>query len=534
MAFVSGMMGPYMMPIPVGASAAMLLSLAVAFIVSPWLFSLILERWAPKTHCAVAHQSLPDRLYVLLMRRLFSSRAAMRLSLSVTFLLLVFSGWLFLSRKVQAKMLPFDNKNEFQIVLNMPESASYEQTRNAAHELALVARSIPETENVQVYSGTSAPYNFNGLVRHYFMRAQPWQADLQVNLRPRTERGRQSHEIAVAVRPELQAVAQRYGARLQVAEVPPGPPVLATLVLEVYHEDDAVRNAFAGELQQLLTRTPGIVDVDSYIPAPQPQTTLEISRQKATLNGLSAVELTQTAYTALSGAAVGLAHLDKEREPVEINLRLNAALRKSLQWLKGLKVYSLSGVPISMSDLLVRSEGAAELPVYRKNQQKVSYVTADVSGGLESPVYAIAELRHKVQSLAASKGLQLKQYYARQPDSPYGQTALKWDGEWQVTYEVFRDMGLSFLVVLLLIYGLVVGWFGSFVTPLIIMVPIPLTLIGVLPGHWLMGSFFTATSMIGFIAGAGIVVRNSIILVDFIELRLKQGASLEEACIDAG
>ena len=535
MAFVSGMMGPYMMPIPVGASAAMLLSLAVAFIVSPWLFSLILEHWSPeKKHCPIPKPSLADRLYVRLMRYLFASRTAMLLSLAVTGGLVLMSGWLFLSRKVQAKMLPFDNKNEFQIVLNMPESSSYEQTRRAADELARYAQSIPEAVNVQTYTGTSAPYNFNGLVRHYFLRSRPWQADVQVNLLPRHERKRQSHEIAVAVRPELHAIAQRYGARLQVAEVPPGPPVLGTLVLEIYNENDAIRNAFAEEVKGLLAKTPGIVDVDSYLPSAQPLATLEVDRQKATLNGISAQELTRTAYAALSGMDAGLAHVQGEKEPVEINLRLEAGLRKSLDWLGALKLYSVSGVPLSLGSLVSRSDAPAALPVYRKNLQKATYVTADVSGELESPVYAIAELRGKVQALAEAKGLKLTQYYTRQPVLGAGETALKWDGEWQVTYEVFRDMGISFMVVLLLIYGLVVGWFGSFITPLIIMVPIPLTLIGVLPGHWLMGSFFTATSMIGFIAGAGIVVRNSIILVDFIELRLKEGASLEDACIDAG
>ncbi len=534
MAFVSGMMGPYMMPIPVGASAAMILSLAVAFIVSPWMFSIILERWAPKKHCAVPSKSLADRLYERFMRTLFASKKAMYASLAVTAALVLFSGWLFLSGRVQAKMLPFDNKNEFQVIINMPENSSYELTRQAAGEMAGFARTIPEAVNVQAYTGASAPYNFNGLVRHYFMRSRPWQADLQVNLLPRHDRKRQSHEIAAAVRPEFEKIAARYGARIQVAEVPPGPPVLATLVLEVYHDDDAVRNEFAKELQALLRRTSGIVDVDSYIPAPQPQTTLAVDRQKATLNGISSADVAVTANAALSGMSAGLAHVSGEPEPVEINLRLPQAQRASLDWLKTLKLYTPSGVALALDGLVRKTDGEAALPVYRKNLQKVTYVTADVSGRLESPVYAIAELRGQVQTLADQKGLNLVQYYTRQPDASGRDMALKWDGEWQVTYEVFRDMGISFAVVLVLIYALVVGWFGSFVTPLVIMVPIPLTLIGVLPGHWLMGTFFSATSMIGFIAGAGIVVRNSIILVDFIELRMRQGATLEDACIDAG
>ncbi len=533
MAFVSGMMGPYMMPIPVGASAAMILSLGVAFIVTPWLFSLILEKWPP-THCAPKRKSLADRAYEWLMLRLFASRGALYASLAVTFGLVLLAVALIPSRLVQVKMLPFDNKNEFQVIINMPESSPFSLTRQAADEMARYLATLPEVVDMETYAGTAGPHNFNGLVRHYFMRSRPWQADIQVNLAGKDKRKRQSHEIASAARPGLAEIARRYGARVQVAEVPPGPPVLSTLVVEVYNEDDDKRNSLALAIKDLLSSTPGVVDADSYIPAPQPLSTMTVDRQKATLNGISSSEITQTAYMSLSGSDIGLAHVRGELEPVEINLRLSEKNRESLAGLKSLRLYSPNGTALPLGGLLGQKQREAELPLYRKNLQKVTYVTAEVAGVIESPVYAIAELRGKIDELAKSRGISIEQYYAGQPELSGGGTAIKWDGEWQVTYEVFRDMGVSFAIVMILIYVLVVAWFGSFITPLVIMAPIPLTLIGVLPGHWIMDSFFTATSMIGFIAGAGIVVRNSIILVDFIELRLREGESLSQACIDAG
>jgi len=533
MAFVSGMMGPYMMPIPVGASAAMILSLGVAFIVSPWLFTLILEKWTPKKHAKHEYNSWADKIYIRFMRRLFASRKALYGSLIVTFGLAVLSLGLFATKQVQGKMLPFDNKNEFEIILNMPESSSIETTEKAAAELAEEARKLPEAADVEVYAGAAAPYNFNGLVRHYFMRNNPWQADIQVNLVDKKLRKRQSHEIASAARPGLKAIADRYGARLQVAEVPPGPPVMSTLLIEIYNSDEKVRAGLAADIKKILAGTQGVVDIDSYIPDVEPKTTLEVNRQKATLNGISSADIARTAYMSLNGSDIGLAHVEGESEPVPINMRLPAALRGTDDGLRSVKLFSANGTAIDVGSLTKKKEGRADIPLYQKNMQKVTYVTAEVAGSIESPIYAILELRGKIDKLAKDLGTDIKQYYTRQPDNTGG-TSIKWDGEWQVTYEVFRDMGVSFAMVLVLIYVLVVAWFGSFTTPLIIMAPIPLTLIGVLPGHWMTHSFFTATSMIGFIAGAGIVVRNSIILVDFIELRIKAGAEVGEACLDAG
>lgn len=533
MAFVSGMMGPYMMPIPVGASVAMILSLGIAFIISPWLFTLILEKWTPKKHIDKDHKSFTDKLYIKLMHKLFANRKALYTSLIVTFGLAALSLLLVVTHKVQAKMLPFDNKNEFQVILNMPESSSFELTQKAADEVALAARTLPEAADVQAYVGAAAPYNFNGLVRHYFMRTRPWQADIQVNLAPKDARKRQSHQIASSARPMFQAIAAKYGARLQVAEVPPGPPVLSTLVIEVYNDDAAKRNALALDIKNILAQTKGIVDIDSYLPEAQPQTTLLVNRQKATLNGISSADIAQTAHIALNGADIGLAHVAGEAEPVSINLRLPQEMRKDESGVKSVRLFSANGTALQVGSLTEQNTGEAALPLYQKNMQKVTYVTAEVAGEIESPVYAILELRGKIDQLAKERGIEIKQFYARQPDNTGG-TSIKWDGEWQVTYEVFRDMGISFAMVLILIYVLVVAWFGSFSVPLIIMAPIPLTLVGVLTGHWMAGSFFTATSMIGFIAGAGIEVRSSIILVDFIKMKIEHGESVAEACIQAG
>jgi multidrug efflux pump subunit AcrB len=533
MAFVSGMMGPYMMPIPVGASVAMILSLGIAFIISPWLFTLILEKWTPKKHIDKDHKSFTDKLYIKLMHKLFANRKALYASLIITFGLAALSMLLVVTHKVQAKMLPFDNKNEFQVILNMPESSSFELTQKAADEVALAARTLPEAADVQAYVGAAAPYNFNGLVRHYFMRTRPWQADIQVNLAPKDARKRQSHQIASAARPMFQAIAAKYGARLQVAEVPPGPPVLSTLVIEVYNDDAAKRNALALDIKNILANTKGIVDIDSYLPEAQPQTTLVVNRQKATLNGISSADIAQTAHIALNGADISLAHVAGEAEPVSINLRLPQEMRKDESGVKSVRLFSANGTALQVGSLTEQNTGEAALPLYQKNMQKVTYVTAEVAGEIESPVYAILELRGKIDQLAKERGIEIKQFYARQPDNTGG-TSIKWDGEWQVTYEVFRDMGISFAMVLILIYVLVVAWFGSFSVPLIIMAPIPLTLVGVLTGHWMAGSFFTATSMIGFIAGAGIEVRSSIILVDFIKMKIEHGESVAEACIQAG
>ncbi|OGS04207.1 MAG: multidrug transporter AcrB, partial [Elusimicrobia bacterium RIFCSPLOWO2_12_FULL_59_9] len=533
MAFVSGLMGPYMRPIPVGASVAMLFSLAVAFIVSPWAFARLLDFWKPKAPARAAAESRLDRLYRRTMKRLLENAGTRRIYFAGIGLLLLGAIALLAFKRVTVKMLPFDNKDEIEVVLNMPESSSLARTRAAAEELSAYLRTIPEVRQVVSYVGTAAPYNFNGLVRHYFLRQRPHQADIVVNLAGRHDRKRQSHAIAKELRAPLHAIAKRRGARLQVAEIPPGPPVLSTLVLEVYGPDAQKRNALALRIRRLLEGREEIVDVDTYVPDPQPLERLTVDRQMATLNGIPAADIARTVGLALHGHTAGLAHVEEEKEPVEIRLRLPEFQRRDLKAAENIHLLSRNGTPIPVRGLTRGQRRLLDPPIHHKNLLQVSYVIADVSGRQESPVYAILSLRPHVRRLAEQSGLIVNEYFTRQPQNSQ-EWAIKWDGEWHITYEVFRDMGLAFSLVLVLIYILVVAWFRSFVIPLVIMTPIPLTLVGILPAHWLMGAFFTATSMIGFIAGAGIVVRNSIILVDFIHLRLKEGMPLKEAVIDAG
>ena len=532
MAFVSGLMGPYMRPIPIGASVAMLFSLGVAFAFTPWLYARVVEKW-PLKHCDHNKEGYLDRMYRGLMKKLIYHPANGKKFLYATAALLAGVLAMVAFRLVIFKTLPFDNKNEFQVVLNMPESSSLARTQKAAGEMAKYLAGVPEVRDLQVYAGASAPYNFNGLVRHYFLRNQPYQADIQVNLSDKDERKRQSHDIALAVRPELKKIADSYGARLQVAEVPPGPPVMATMLVEVFDPNPKNQKALAEQIKEILKKTDGIVDVDSYIPDAQPITRLLVDRQKATLNGVAAADIVQTAALSLNGSDIDSAHVEDENEAVDIRLRLAPEKRRELTTLKEIKFFSPNGTAIPMASFVKAENGLENAPIYRKNLQRVAYVTADIAGGTESPVYAVLDLKKKIDELSKSRGAEINQYFTRQPVSA-SETAIKWDGEWHITYEVFRDLGLAFAMVLVLIYILVVAWFEDFLTPFIIMAAIPMALIGIIPAHWAMRAFFTATSMIGFIASAGIVVRNSIILVDFINLKVREGMELKEAVIEAG
>lgn len=531
MAFVRGLMGPYMRPIPVGASMAMLFSVLVAFIISPWAFTHLLEFWKPKAGHHEAKESRLDHIYRRSMRLLLENGRARFVYFLIMIGLLLGAVSLVYFKAVTVKMLPFDNKSEFEVVLTLPEGTALDQTVKASEEIAAYLATVPEVENITAYAGTAAPYNFNGLVRHYFLRQRPHQADIVVNLSDRHHRRRQSHDIAKTVRGGIHEIAGRYGARVQVAEVPPGPPVLSTIVLEIYGADNEKRDALAGRVRTLLEESDGIVDVDTYVPDTQPLIHLAVEREKATLNAISADHVAATVRMAVHGHSVDIAHVDEEKEPVEIGLRLPPEKRRDMDAVNRISFLSRSGMPIALRQLVTSSEKTVEKPIYHKNLQRVSYVIADVAGRQESPVYAILNLKKKVSALGGETPL--RQYFTAQPENSL-ETSVKWDGEWQITFEVFRDLGIAFALVLLLIYVLVVGWFKSFSVPLVIMAPIPLTLVGILPGHWLMNAFFTATSMIGFIAGAGIVVRNSIILVDFIELRRREGMPLMDAVIDAG
>jgi multidrug efflux pump subunit AcrB len=531
MAFVGGMMGPYMRPIPVGATAAMLFSLVVAFIVTPWAAVRMLPRQTGHHHEA---EDRLTALYRRVMSPLIAKPRAGVAFLGVTAGLLLLAAILVPLGLVTVKMLPFDNKSEFQVIVDMPEGTPLEDTARVTSKLADMVSKDPAVTSVVTYAGTTAPYNFNGLVRHYFMRQSPHQGDLQVNLLPKGDRSEQSHEIAKRVREQLAPLARELGATVQVTEVPPGPPVLQTLVAEVYGPDQRRRTELAAQVRDIFSKTPGVVDVDWYVEAPQAKRQLVVDPDRAATAGISADAVAAAVRMANSGAPAGLLHDPRSLEDIPILLRMSRELRGSPSAIDALRLNSASGRgSIALGDVTTETTAVEDTSIYHKNLQPVTYVTGDIAGQQESPVYAVLEMNGPLRSLPMPEGYAFELFNAAQPfdNTRY---AMKWDGEWHITYEVFRDLGLAFGAVLLLIYILVVGWFQSFKTPLTIMAAIPFSLVGILPAHALMGAFFTATSMIGFIAGAGIVVRNSIILVDFIELRLRDGMPLEQAVVDAG
>ncbi len=530
MAFVGGLMGPYMRPIPVGASAAMLFSLLVAFIVTPWAAVRILK---PDSHRQGEREDFFTRLYRRFMGGLLH-RAVLRWSfVGGVVVLLLASVSLFYLGFVKVKMLPFDNKSEFQVIVDMPNGTTLEETARVTQLLAEETSKQREVVNVQTYVGTASPYNFNGLVRHYYLRGGPNEADIQVNLLPKDERGLQSHEIAKQVRLRIQPVAERYGARIKVAEVPPGPPVLETLVAEVYGPDTDRRIALARRIRDLFRQTRGVVDVDWYVEDDQPKYSLRVDEEKAAIHGISEDDIARSVQVASSGYVAGLLHQDAEKEDVPLTVRLDRATRSDMERLRSLQIGGRNGRQVALGELARVETATEDKSIYHKNLMPVTYVTADIAGEIESPVYAILKLGPRIGQIKIPEGYQVEQHMAALP-SDSARYSMKWDGEWHITYEVFRDLGIAFAAVLILIYGLVVGWFESFLTPVVIMAAIPFSLVGILPAHGLLHAFFTATSMIGFIAGAGIVVRNSIILVDFIELRLAEGMPLDAAVIDAG
>ncbi len=531
MAFVGGLMGPYMRPIPIGASAAMVFSLIVAFVITPWASVRMLGRKGEHGH--EEREDRFTRLYRRVMGPLLHQPLLTWGFLLVVTLLLLGSCALVYTQFVKVKMLPFDNKSEFQIIVDMPEGTTLEKTARVTRELAEAVWRQPEVISVQTYVGTAAPYNFNGLVRHYFLRRGSNVADIQVNLLPKHDRDRQSHDIAKAVREDLQPIAANWQANIKVAEVPPGPPVLQTLVAEVYGPTQEGRIRIAAQIKQMFEKMDGVVDVDWYVEDDQPKHRLIVDREKAALHGISEDDIAATMAVASAGQTAGLLHDDAAKEDVPIRVRLDRATRSELDRIRDLKLQGRTGDLIALRELVRVETTTQDKSIYHKNLMPVTYVTADVAGAIESPVYAILPLMSQIEQLAIPEGYSIEQYSARLPEDS-ARYAMKWDGEWHITYEVFRDLGLAFAAVLILIYVLVVGWFQSFITPLVIMAAIPFSLVGILPAHGLLGAFFTATSMIGFIAGAGIVVRNSIILVDFIELRLREGMPLAQAVIDAG
>lgn len=534
MAFVGGLMGPYMRPIPVGASAAMVFSLLVAFIVTPWASVRILKH--KKNGGGEGHGEKEDwstRLYRRIMTPLIESPVWRWPFLIGVVVLLVASCALIAVGWVRVKMLPFDNKSEFQVIVDMPESATLEETSRVAMAMGDYLKTVNEVVDYEIYVGTAAPFNFNGLVRHYYLRQGSNVADIQVNLANKHDRKDQSHDIAKRVRPGLKLIADRFNARVKVAEVPPGPPVLSTLVAEVYGPEYERQRQIAKEVIKIFEETPGVVDTDWYMEEGQSKVNLIVDKEKAALHGISTARIDQSLQIALKGMQAGLLHRPLEKEDVPIVIRLPLEDRAGIKRLEAIKIPSADGRLVPLSDLISVQESDLDRSIYHKNLMPVVYVTGDVAGVKESPVYAILEMRKKIDAISLPEGYKIRQHTAHIPESDK-RFAMKWDGEWHITYEVFRDLGIAFGVVLVLIFILVVGWFQSLSTPLVIMAAIPFSLVGILPAHGLMGAFFTATSMIGFIAGAGIVVRNSIILVDFIELRIKQGMPLDKAVIDAG
>jgi multidrug efflux pump subunit AcrB len=543
MAFVGGLMGPYMRPIPIGSSAAMLFSLLIAFTVTPWAATHILKK-QKALRPDEAEETAPDDFFTRLYHRIMDpllGHAAWRLIFFalITALLLGACSMVYFGL-VKVKMLPFDNKSEFQVILNMPEGSTLEHTARVALEMAEVVRQEPTVTDFQLYIGTASPYNFNGLVRHYFMRSGPTVADIQVNLLPKHARALKSHDIATRIRPGLAAIAERHGAAVAVAEVPPGPPVLQTLVAEIYGPTEQDRVDLATEVKAIISATPGVVDVDWFREDEHRRKIFTVDKEKAALNGISEREITQAIDIAIRGYSFDLFHQPAEKEPVNMVLQLPAELRARVDSILNISLRSATrpDAPlVPLRELVTVSESVVEQPIYRKNLKPVIYVTADVADLVESPVYAIFEINKRLAELDGrdygGRTEKVKIYNMNQPFAE-NQPAMKWDGEWHITLEVFRDLGLAFCVVMVLIYMLMVGWFKNYITPLVVMAAIPFSLIGILPAHWAFGAFFTATSMIGFMAGAGIVVRNSIILVDFIELRLRQGEPLAKAVVDAG
>lgn len=534
MAFVSGLMGPYMSPMPIGASLAMLFSLLVALIATPWLAYRLLKSESHDDDAEYSlEQSLIYRIYNKTLRPVIYNTKKSWLVIGGGVLLLLIAVSLLFVRLVEVKMLPLDNKSEFQVIVDMPEGATLEQTATVTKEIASYLRTEPEVKNYQYYVGTNAPINFNGLVRHYYLRRNVNMGDIQVNLVDKGDRDDQSHDIAKRVRPKVQEIAEKHHARIKIAEVPPGPPVLSTLVAEIYGPDYGQQINVASQVRDIFDKTPGVVDVDWLVEDDQEVYSLIVDKEKAALTGVNLQQVAQTMRIALHGSEVGLLHDDRALEPVGIELRLGQKTRSSLANLTNISVRSQFGEMIPISDLVKVKKKFADKSIYRKNLKRVVYVTGDVAGEIESPVYALLDMDETIADLDIPDGIAIDPLYTGTPFLEE-QISMKWDGEWQITYEVFRDLGAAFGVVLIIIYMLIIGWFQSFKVPLVMMVAIPLSLVGIIPGHWIHGAFFTATSMIGMIALAGIMVRNSVLIIDFIQLRLAEGIPLRQAVIESG
>lgn len=535
MAFVSGLMGPYMSPIPINASMGMFISLVIAFVVTPWLANKILA------HQEFHHEqsSLDEKLYNLFKKHVSpylnreKGQPARRKMLKIVIALIILSVALVAVKLVVLKMLPFDNKSEFQIVVDMPEGTALERTARVVRELGQYIAKVPEVSDYQAYVGGAAPINFNGLVRQYYLRQGSHVGDLQVNLVDKTERDRKSHQIALAMRDDLQNIGKKLGANIKVVEVPPGPPVMSPLVVEVYGLDYKGQIYFAQRIRKIFEDTEDIVDIDDTIEASAPKIIIKVDQQKAAQLGIPQTDVVTTIHAALSGEDASYVHPIDVKYPLPIRLELSVADKANIQSLLALHVRGKNGNVIPLSEIVTLIDTHTEQPIYHKDMLPVVYVTGDMAGDLDSPLYGMFDIRSQLSTMQIDGNKPHQQRLISQPENPY-EYSIKWDGEWQITYETFRDMGIAYAMGLILIYLLVVAQFKSYLVPLIIMAPIPLTIIGVMPGHALWGTQFTATSMIGMIALAGIIVRNSILLVDFINQQVEEGMAFEEAVIRSG
>ncbi|MDY3364234.1 efflux RND transporter permease subunit [Riemerella anatipestifer] len=535
MAFVSGMMGPYMSPMPIGASIAMLLSLFVALTITPYLGYHLLKVKDNEEHKEEQglETSLIYKWYKKIEQPLLDSSKKRWTILGVTAVLLLISVLAFFTKWVAVKMLPFDNKNEIQVVIDMPEGTPLEKTAAVTKDVAQYLRTVPEVVNYQNYIGASSPITFNGLVRHYDMRGQSNTADIQVNLLDKSARSKQSHDVAKTIRPEIQKIAKKYGANIKIVEVPPGPPVLSTIVAEVYGPNYEEQVKIADQVQQILKQTDDVVDVDWMVEAPQTEFKIIPDNEKSMLNGIAPQQLVGNLTYLMGEYPISTLYDEKSNQPVNMVMKLDDAEKATLQEITALKVKGQMGNMLPISDIAKVEKHTLEKSIYRKDQKRVVYVLADMAGVLESPAYAILGMEEKLKKMNLPEGYSINELYMAQP-SDESDFTVKWDGEWQITLEVFRDLGAAFLVVIIIIYMLIVGWFQNFKTPIVMMVAIPLSLVGIVLGHWLLGAFFTATSFIGMIALAGVMVRNSVLLIDFIEIRLNEGVPMKQAIIEAG
>ncbi|WP_340201466.1 efflux RND transporter permease subunit [Ascidiimonas sp. W6] len=541
MAFVSGLMGPYMSPMPIGASIAMLLSLFVALTITPYLGYLFLRvkdkngsvKVNDTNEVEQTQSSFIYRIYNKLERPLLENKTKRWIFLGVTVFLLLGSLAMFFTKSVAVKMLPFDNKNEFQVVIDLPEGSTLERTAVVAKEIAQYLALRPEVVNYQSYVGTSAPITFNGLVRHYDLRGGSNMADIQVNLTDKQDRTAQSHDIVKLMRPSIQKIAEKFNANVKLVEVPPGPPVLSTIVAEIYGPDYEKQIKVANDVKKILKKTVDVVDIDWMVEDDQIEYDFIIDKEKAMLYGVTPKQIAYTMNMALSNGAVTTLYDENSSEQIELVLALDEKEKSTLSDISQIKIKSNQNSMVSVGDLVSIEERTKAKSIFRKNQKRVVYVMADMAGKLESPVYAILGMEEKLKDIKLPKGYELEEKYLDQPEFEDNYT-VKWDGEWQITLEVFRDLGIAFLGVIIIIYMLIVGWFQNFKAPIVMMVAIPLSMVGIVIGHWLMDAFFTATSFIGMIALAGIMVRNSVLLIDFVNIRLKDGIPLKEAVIEAG